>query len=116
MLKRLILVFFGVLIAGAGVTIFIADSYLGTPKFVVINQSDLAIEARVYWREQSKDLGTLAPGGNRIFRVRDEAGMRFSAVYPDGRIVNSSHETYFTNGMTVTAIFTTTTVEVSAEL
>ncbi|BES73231.1 hypothetical protein RE428_42490 [Marinobacter nanhaiticus D15-8W] len=116
MLKRLVLGFFGVMLVGAGIGLFVAERYLATPTFTVINQSDATIEASASWRENTKVLGRLPPGEDLTFRVNDEAGMRFSAVYPDGRIISSSHATYFTNGMTVTATFTGSNVQVSAEL
>jgi hypothetical protein len=48
-----------------------------------------------YWRNESKNLGTIAPGQKVQFKVNAEAAISFKAKFLTGRELASS-EMYFT--------------------
>lgn len=116
MIKKLLLDIVALMVIGVGTFAYVAATYVGTPKFTVKNQSGVSVEVTAYWREQSRNLGTLSPGEERVFEVNDEAAMQFQAVYPGGQVITSSPAVYFTSGTTVLAVVTESSIEVSAEL
>ena len=114
-IKRLLFGTIATLVIGAGAVVYLAVPYFSTPKFVVRNESGVSVEVTAHWKGQSRNLGSLSVGSERVFEVNDEAAMEFRAVYPSGQIITSEPGVYFTSGTTVIAVVTGSSIEVSTE-
>jgi len=84
------------------------------PVFIVANNSDQQIRITVTTPEKVKDLGSVASGGKRSFKARDETTMTLRVRYSDGRELDSS-PMYFTNGIRVIATVDKETIELERE-
>jgi len=88
-----------------GFGFYMAAPLLKNPQFEVINQSQQVVHVFAYWRDKNRVLGPVQPSATKVFSVKDEAAMRFTGRFPDGREINSE-EIYFTNGTRVVATIT----------
>ena len=95
----------------AGVLIYIAAPYLASPSFLVVNEASESVFVTAYWRDKEMIIGSVQPSKEARFSVKDEAAMRFSARYTDGRVVESE-EIYFTSGTIVIAEITNSGIKV----
>ena len=84
------------------------------PVFIVANNSGQQISITVTTPEKVKDLGSVASGGKRSFKTRDETTMTFKVRYSDGREIDSS-PVYFTNGIRVIATVDKERIELERE-
>jgi hypothetical protein len=111
MKKKLIIVLSLAFVALVGFGVAIVAPYLGGPTFEVVNQSHQVVYVSAYWRDKHKDIGPIQPSSSNMFKVNDEAAMKFTGRYPDGRILESK-EIYFTGGTGVVATITEKGIEV----
>ncbi|MDH5445320.1 MAG: hypothetical protein OEY52_07170 [Gammaproteobacteria bacterium] len=95
MKKALILIVI-LLIIGSGL-IYISPYFLG-PKFIINNNSQQVVEVTAEWRSNTKELGKLQAGKSIEFHVKDEAGMKITAKFPNGKKI-TNQPVYFTSGM-----------------
>jgi len=114
-IRNQVRVIVAILFIGAGSVAYFAASYVATPKFIVKNESDVNVEVTAYWKQQSKNLGSILAGGEQMFELNDEAAMEFRVAYPDGQVITSSPAIYFTSGTTVIAVVTESAIKVNAE-
>ena len=115
MIRNQVRVIVAILFIGAGSVAYFAASYVATPKFIVKNESDVNVEVTAYWKQQSKNLGSILAGGEQMFELNDEAAMEFRVAYPDGQVITNSPAIYFTSGTTVIAVVTESAIKVNAE-
>lgn len=97
-----------------GLVGYLAAAHFATPKFTVKNAASVPVTA--HWREETKDLGELAPGSLIEFEVTAEAAMEFRVTYPNGQVASSSNAVYFTSGTINNAVITDSSVDVSSQL
>jgi len=84
------------------------------PVFIVANNSGQPISITVTTPEKVKDLGSVASGGKRSFKARDETTMTLRVRYSDDRELDSG-PMYFTNGIRVIAMVDKETIELERE-
>ena len=89
-------------------------STANNPVFIVANNADLPISISVITPAKAKDLGSVASGGKRSFKARDETTLTLRVRYSDGREINSS-PVYFTNGIRVIATVDKEQIELERE-
>ena len=84
------------------------------PVFIVANNSGQPISITVTTPDKVKELGSVASGGKRSFKTRDETTMTFNVRYSDGREIDSS-PVYFTKGIRVIATVDKERIELERE-
>jgi len=84
---------------------------LKDPSFKIMNQSQYIVQVSAHWRSESRELGAIQPSSTYLLTVDDEAAMKFTVRYPDGRVVDSK-EIYFTSGTMVIATITENGIKV----
>ena len=92
----------------------LSSSTADNPVLIVANNSGQQISITVTTPEKVKDLGSVASGGKRSFKTRDETTMTFKVRYSDGREIDSS-PVYFTNGIRVIATVDKERIELERE-
>jgi hypothetical protein len=100
--KKVLVGFAASLLLGVAFLAYLAAPYFATPKFTVLNGSDKPVQVVACWREETKNLGTIAPGQKVEFVVSAEAAMSFKARFANGKEL-ASEEIYFTSGTAVAA-------------
>ncbi|MCG3111687.1 MAG: hypothetical protein MCM46_07655 [Candidatus Manganitrophus sp. SB1] len=108
MKKKALIGAVGMVLVGLGVLAYLAAPYVATPVFSAINSSREPVQVMAYWRNESKNLGTVAPG--QKFKVNAEAAISFKAKFLNGRELASS-EMYFTSGTSIEADITESGIE-----
>ena len=98
-----------VVLLGLGVSM--VAPFLKDPRFEIINQSQHVVYVSAYWGDKIKDLGPIQPSSTYEFNVSDEAAMKFTGRYSDGRVIDSE-EIYFTGGTGVIATIIEKAIEV----
>jgi len=99
-----------VVVVSVGFGVYVVAPFLKDPQFEIINQSQQVVYVSAYWRDKSKELGPIQPSTTYVFSVSDEAAMKFTGRYPDGREIHSE-EIYFTGGTGVVATITETGIK-----
>ncbi len=99
-----------------GLVGYLAAAHFATSKFTVKNAASVPVTVKAHWREETKDLGELAPGALIEFEVTAEAAMEFRVTYPNGQVASSSTAVYFTSGTINNAVITDSSVDVSSQL
>jgi len=94
-----------VFVALIGIGVNQVAPLLKDPRFEIINQSQHVVYVSEYWRSEFRDLGAIQPSSIYVFNVDDEASMKFTGRFPDGREVVSK-EIYFAGGTGIIAIIT----------
>ena len=95
---------------GLAILAYVAAPYVATPKFSVVNISDKPVQVIAYWRNESKNLGTIAPSQKVEFKVNAEAAMSFKAKFASGKELTSD-DIYFTSGLSIEANITESGIE-----
>ena len=116
MIKKVLLAITILFMLGIGMLFYLVAPLVATPKFFVINKSDVTVSVTAHWREKVKDFGKVPAGSKIEFEVKDEAAMVFHVTFPNGMVVSSSPAIYFTSGTVTDAVITESTVEVSTAL
>jgi len=111
MKKPLTIILGLILVALVGLGVSMVAPFLKDPRFEIVNQSQHVVYVSAYWRNQSKELGPIQPSSTYVFRVSDEAAMKFMGRYPGGHEFYSE-EIYFTGGTGVVAIIKEKGIEV----
>lgn len=99
------------LVVSVGFVAYTVAPFLKDPQFEVINQSKHVVHVFAYWRNKNRELGAIQPSTTYVFSVNDEAAMKFTGRFPDGREINSE-EIYFTSGTGVVATITEKGIQV----
>jgi hypothetical protein len=97
---RRVLVIVVFLFLGTGF-VLISPFFLDTA-FVVLNENNHEVYVTAYWRNEVKEIGIIKPSAQYEFWVEDEAAMKFSVRYSNGKELESS-EIYFTSSTVVLA-------------
>ena len=103
-----------VFVALLGLGVIMVAPFFKDPRFEVVNQSQHVVHVSAYWRDQKRELGPITPSSIYEFSVNDEAAMKFSCRFPDGRVIDSE-EVYFTGGTGVIATITEKGIELKYE-
>jgi hypothetical protein len=96
------------LLIGVGISL---APLLKDPSFKIMNQSQHIVQVSAHWRGESRELGAIQPSSTYLLTLDDEAAMKFTAHYPDGRNVDSE-EIYFTGGTIIIATITENEIKV----
>ncbi len=100
-----------VLVVSVGFLAYMVAPFLKDPQFEVVNQSQQVVHVIAHWRNKNRELGAIQPSTTYVFRINDEAAMKFMGRFPDGREINSD-EIYFTGGTGVVATITEKGIQV----
>ena len=84
-----------------GIALIYIAPYFSEPKFIINNNSQHTIEVTAEWRETKKALGKLQAGKTTEFNIRDEAAIKITAKFPNGKQI-IHQPVYFTSGMVYT--------------
>jgi len=102
-----------VLIAlGVATILLVVFPLVASPRFITTNLSGDPIVLSVEWRDQSMNLGHVAPDKQIEFRLNDTATITFIARFPNGARI-SSPPMYFTTGTVLYARVYKSSIEVS---
>ncbi len=97
-MKRALLVISLIVLIGLVAGGFWISKQLFAPMFVLNNHLAVPVRVNAFWREESKELGEIAPNGMLAFDIQDEASIEFQVHYPDGQ-VQVGNRIYFTPGL-----------------
>ena len=114
MIKKVLLGIAVIALIIIGILAYIAAPYLRTPVFTVNNSSGEPVEVIAFWREDNKNLGMVYPEKQIIFKLNDEAAIKFKAKYASGKEI-ISEEIYFTSDTSIQAEVTKTSIKLSYE-
>ena len=111
MVKRVLGIVILMLI-GAGVVLI--GPWFRDPTFVVANETSQEVNVIAYWRNEVRQIGIIQPSALYTFTVDDEAAMKISVRYANGRMLDSS-EFYFTSGIVVLVTISKSGIDIDYE-
>ncbi len=111
MVKRVLGIVILMLI-GAGVVLI--APWFRDPTFVVANETSQDVNVTAYWQNEVKQIGIIQPSALYTFTVDDEAAMKISVRYANGRMLDSS-EFYFTSGTVVLVTISESGIDIHYE-